>query len=635
MKMKLFYSCVFACMLSVISSCNDDKETLPPTIEDIVAEYSGANLKTIVNGTDATEVNGKIELVKAEEEGKVNVVLYNIVPRSKKVTIPNVDFSTKTKTSYVSKLVGEVIDYESGYKVGFVGAVDEKTMSAEIMLVELDATDINTLPLHNQVYKGNMEVIINNTPTTSTQRIYVYKSRPTPDKTNRDTSMVKLSIENFNFNGVNIANIDLDTVKVEKRGELYGFEANDRILSIAMGGKFVDVPVKLYGYIVENKMTMNMELDVNTVIATVDFTGESVKENVAARMIKMEISSEGIIDSFNESTKATLKAWEGTPNEKLLATPKYELSEKATIDSIVLTVYTGEKEKTDTKLSNDEITGKKPIDFSPLKSNPKNFIKYFIAGEDTNKKGSYLIYMELIPQPTTKFVFDNSYEWMMVNPGDGVDPYSDPKGWATSNSAAVLLKAFGLYPENTPYPVSKNETYDAKIITVDSKGGLGGMVPATTAGTLFLGKFEIIDPMNPLTSTRFGIPYNAEPKSVKGSYKYTAGAEFHIGNPAKPVPDRKDLCAITAILYEVSIYSETLDGTNFSDSPKIVASASITNGTTEGFIDFDLSMTYLKPYDATKKYKFAFIFSSSKDGAIFEGAPGSELLIKSIEVINK
>lgn len=631
--MKLFYSCVVACILSVATSCSDDKKTLPPTVEDIVAEYSGSNLKTTVNGTETTAIDHKIELVKAEEEGKVNVILYNMIPRSKKVIIPNVDFSTKTKTAYLSRLVGEVDDYESGYNVRIIGTVDEKTMVAELMFVELNATDVNTLPLHGLVYKGDMEITSNATPTTILQRVYVHKATPTDDATERDTSMVKFSIENFNFNGINIAKIDIDTVKIDKRGEFYGFEVSNRVLSLKIGGEIVEVPLKLYGFIVEEKITMNMEFHLNQTAVTVDFTGESVIENNEARMTSMEITADVILKSVYEDSKMTLTTWENTPNEKLLITPIYEISEKATIDSITVTVFNGDV-ATETRLSNNQITGEQPIDFSPLKLNTKNFIKYYIAGEDTNKKGSYSIYMELMPVTETKFVFDETAEWTEVKAGKYT--YFDPKGWATSNSAATTLMTLNFYPKNTPYPVSPNETNEAKIITVNTKGLAAMGIPATTAGTLFFGEFKI-DMKNPLKSTKFGIPYHAEPISIKGSYKYTAGPVFHVGTPAKPVPDRNDFCSISAILYEVNDFTETLDGTNFSDSPKIVATAMITNGTTDGFIDFDVPMTYVsgKTYNPKKKYKFAFICSSSKDGAIFEGAPGSELLIKSLEVINK
>ena len=42
----------------------------------------------------------------------------------------------------------------------------------------------------------------------------------------------------------------------------------------------------------------------------------------------------------------------------------------------------------------------------------------------------------------------------------------------------------------------------------------------------------------------------------------------------------------------------------------------------------------MKAYDPAKKYKFSIICSSSKNGAEFAGAPGSELIVDDIEIIN-
>ena len=52
------------------------------------------------------------------------------------------------------------------------------------------------------------------------------------------------------------------------------------------------------------------------------------------------------------------------------------------------------------------------------------------------------------------------------------------------------------------------------------------------------------------------------------------------------------------------------------------------------FTPFEVSLNYLKAYDPAKKYKFSIICSSSKNGAEFAGAPGSELIVDDIEIIN-
>ena len=46
-----------------------------------------------------------------------------------------------------------------------------------------------------------------------------------------------------------------------------------------------------------------------------------------------------------------------------------------------------------------------------------------------------------------------------------------------------------------------------------------------------------------------------------------------------------------------------------------------------------MKLIYHKEYDATKKYKFAVIFSASKDGAAYEAAVGSKLLVDNVSII--
>ena len=99
-----------------------------------------------------------------------------------------------------------------------------------------------------------------------------------------------------------------------------------------------------------------------------------------------------------------------------------------------------------------------------------------------------------------------------------------------------------------------------------------------------------------------------------------------------------DSCAITAVLYEVNDYTtEWLDGVTLYDpaTTNIVAIGMFTDGDEKSaFTPFEVSMNYLKAYDPAKKYKFSIICSSSKNGAEFAGAPGSELIVDDIEIIN-
>ena len=130
---------------------------------------------------------------------------------------------------------------------------------------------------------------------------------------------------------------------------------------------------------------------------------------------------------------------------------------------------------------------------------------------------------------------------------------------------------------------------------------------------------------------------------MKGYYKYTPGEVFYrCASPATcdvatADPGTTDQCAINAVLYEVTSYdnaSEYLTGMNIKTSDKIVAVARLQDGTAKAnWTSFEIPFTYLQEYDATKKYRFAIMCSSSSDGDNFNGAPGSTLIVDDFEVI--
>lgn len=73
----------------------------------------------------------------------------------------------------------------------------------------------------------------------------------------------------------------------------------------------------------------------------------------------------------------------------------------------------------------------------------------------------------------------------------------------------------------------------------------------------------------------------------------------------------------------------------FSIQIKIVAIAQLITGQQDSFKEFDLTLDYKQQYNPAKKYRFAVIFSSSKDGDKFCGAGGSELIVDEVEIINE
>lgn len=220
-------------------------------------------------------------------------------------------------------------------------------------------------------------------------------------------------------------------------------------------------------------------------------------------------------------------------------------------------------------------------------------------------------------------------------------------GWASCNQAVSFIKGLGSMAvpsiEYTgKFPINKTTeahsgTYAAEMISVDTKGGvlLSQKVPKVTAGSLFLGTFNAMAALqNPMATTQFGNIYTKKPLTVKGFFKYTAGSQFYNAD-GQLAPNRKDACSISAVLYEVSADTETLDGNTIYNSDKIVASKVFTSEGASAYTPFTLDLNYIKEYDSTKKYKFAIIFSASKDGATYNAAIGSRLVVDDVTVTNE
>lgn len=624
MKKKLLFLFTVLCTLGVFSSCKDDDEPeVPPTVEDVLATYSNETLKAKVDGVDAAS-DAKVEVTQAQDES-ITINLLNIVPGVKEFAVPNATFEAVTKTAYISKLTGEASSDLAGYKVAVDGTVENQILSVDIKLTEIEGDSINAKDLYGLVYKGDMNINVSGMPSDPiVQRVYITKVL-------RDTSMIKLTIKNFAFESMTLGDIALDTILVQKRGNVLAFNATDRKLTIKNLG---EVGVDLKGTIVGDEM--NLELGILAALGAgqlnvgVDFAGKAVEENKVAQIKKMTVEGDGIIENKYTTSKTTLRVWENTPAEKLSIIPTIELSEKATIDSVVMYV----KGEPSVVLELD-----KPIDFSKLKTS-SDYVKYFLAAEDPNTKGSHLVYVDLLKVEGLKISMD---EWQSSG---------EPVGMTSSNGATSLLPLMGV---KVPKPVAQYEDENTvRIMTfrTDTTSQPMTLVPAITAGTMFTGKFSIVLE-NTLKSTQFGIPYYLKPTTLKITYKYTPGTEFFEqvveqvedkngkmvdDNVAKPVPGKTDECSINAYLYEVDSFDETLDGTNINTSDKVILKASLSNGQAQvdyQTMDIPFEAIGNKTYDPSKKYKLAVVCSSSKEGDKFMGAPESTLFIKYIEVVSE
>ncbi len=232
---------------------------------------------------------------------------------------------------------------------------------------------------------------------------------------------------------------------------------------------------------------------------------------------------------------------------------------------------------------------------------------------------------------TTKF-FHIFYE--LTAPKDTMEWGSGNAGFLITNSKAKAEE----YPTSQADGGLKGKC--AKLQTV-STGSFGKMVNAPiAAGNLFTGTFKI-DIMNPAKSTRFGQPFRKLPTRLAGYYKYKAGAVF-TDKYSKEVEGMHDDFAIYAVLYEVTEQVPHLDGTNSLTSDNIVLKAELTDRKeTDTWTHFLLDFKAVdgRKVDAKKlaegKYNLAIIMSSSKDGAIFNGAVGSTLYVDEMELYYK
>ena len=107
-------------------------------------------------------------------------------------------------------------------------------------------------------------------------------------------------------------------------------------------------------------------------------------------------------------------------------------------------------------------------------------------------------------------------------------------------------------------------------------------------------------------------------------------------------PERQDLCDIYAVLFKASPEKPFLNGANVLSDPSVVAIAQLASGIATpgtGYRAFDLAFNYKSGVNADDlaafAYKIVIVFSSSRNGAVFEGAAGSKLYIDDVKIVTQ
>lgn len=464
-------------------------------------------------------------------------------------------------------------------------------------------------------YKGELGVNVDGTDLGSSyQKITVEKA---------GTTAINLYIKDFSFMGIPVGDVDLLNCPLSENSGTYTFTGTTTVKVEAAG---LDAAVDAQGSVAGGKLSLNLAIKatLGTMEQNVKVTYQGTKlsgtEATGADITSFTFDNEGVTEQpvINADNTITFKVAEGADITKLV--PVIVVSEGATV-----TPASG--------VAQDFSNGK--------------VVTYTVVSEDY---GTTKVYKASVSglQNVVSFTFN---EWETVDLGADYEPYSSPlplNVLATPNEGAQLLN----YKANpvVGYPVViEEEGYEgkaAKLVTRDARNTLAAFAKAyITAGSVFTGSFEYnplaaLQPGGALKMTHFGVVYDKKPLKFKGVYKYTPGTPFiRTVDGAATETDEVDECAVQAVLYTITSEDETLDGSNIdSDDERIVARARLEDGTAKSdWTEFDLNFTWKDgvTYDAEKTYKLAIICSSSKDGANFNGAANSTLIVDNLEVIGE
>lgn len=466
-------------------------------------------------------------------------------------------------------------------------------------------------------YKGNLDVMVDaaNLPTVENQLVSVTKA---------GESTVSLSISDFSFMGISIGDINLNECQLSGSGDKYTFTGTTKV-----NAAILTADVDAEGTFEGDKLTINMDI-----AASLGSVKQTVKVVYTGTKLTGSESSEAKILSFvfdQEVSAANAVVLEQPVVDETAKTIKFAVSADATSDDLSKLMPTIEVSEKATVTPASGATQ----DFSNGKT-----VTYTVTAEN----GTKVTYTASVYGNVTSYDFENwSYDTSMYPEENQIYMAN---GWASCNNAVALIKYMGALGGITytgEYPIRPSDdafTGEKAVLleSVDTQGGniFGQKVPKVTAASIFLGSFNAMAAISdPMATTSFGIMYDKQPLKVTGYYKYTPGTEFYNAN-GELQEGVTDKCAMSAVLYEVSSEDETLNGSNIYTSDKIVAKAVFTSDkSVDTYTPFELNLEYAKAYDSSKKYKFAIIFSASADGASYNAAVGSKLLIDNVSVVNQ
>lgn len=299
----------------------------------------------------------------------------------------------------------------------------------------------------------------------------------------------------------------------------------------------------------------------------------------------------------------------------------------------------------------------------PASGSPQDFtqgpITYTVTSEDGQWKRTYNVSFKEAPLPAQKFSFEHVetqeigarnqmhifYELESASE-DGSGSKNHKYCWASGNAGAAILKSDSK-PEDLPtYQSPGGVKGNCVCLNTQSTGLFGQMVgKPIAAGNLFLGEFLIeYVTSDALKATQFGVPNPKEPVRITGWYKYKPGEEF-TDKDLNVHNDRMDEGSIYAVYYrnhDAQGNKYRLDGHTLEDLDKLMDNPLVYKVARVASLPPTSTWTYWEMYFEGKDapddlvqaqvFNLALVFSSSKDGAQFEGAIGSTMYIDEVEV---
>lgn len=296
---------------------------------------------------------------------------------------------------------------------------------------------------------------------------------------------------------------------------------------------------------------------------------------------------------------------------------------------------------------------------SPANGSVQDFsngpVKYIVTSEDGQWTREYLVNFAF-PKIPTYYSFDESGEiYNDPNLGarynrwyekceSGIDSYHSIEVFANAN-AGFALSNTKTAVEDYPSVVDMGYAGKGVRLTTCSTGPWGLLVRRPlAAGNFFIGEFDVEQALdNTLHTSRMGRVFDRKPYKVEGYYKYKAGKEFwkYVKGKVEKHPEIKDRAAIYAVFYrnrDAEGKEVMLFGEDSKTNPNIVAIAELTDiPETDSWTHFEMTFNWKADVDWTllrnQGYNLTVVFSSSTDGAYYEGAPGSTLCIDDVRIL--